>query len=258
MTVSITYGSAYSFMHMNSSSSFDEVLREIENLNELFIFFDSSKNNSIEFSNDYSDYKINGKTLEDNFLELTNDPSSAIFLLDELEKTIGSKKSYLNTVQIVSNIERNENSSFAYEYPLALNSSWTCLNGKVHIYEYLDVCNENSFNFKTGINDRDEFTDKAIDTYEHIQFSSVFSDKLKTIKDGVFTDYLNEFSHALNVLNQSFFKVSNDEAKNEEDLMLISELSKSEKLRGRGLDCTRQQGASILCIIYNPKNTCAR
>jgi hypothetical protein len=258
MDVSITYGSAYSFMHLTSTSLFEDVLSEIDKLKSIFVLFDLSKNNKISFSNDYSDFNIHGKSLEDHFLELTNDSSAAVFLLDQLEKIIGDKKTYLGTVEIESIVEQNENNSFLYSYPFTLKFPWLNLDGKKYIYDYFDVCNLNSFNFKSGIDSRGSFTIKAIDTYEHVQFSDVFEEKLKTIRNGSFINYLNEFSHALNVLNQAFFKVSNDDSKNEDDLNTISELSKSEALNGRGLDCTRQ-GANkpnfTFPKIEDPKST---
>lgn len=240
MDVSLTYGSAYSFLHINNCSSFDDVINDIERLKQVFILFDFSKNNKIQFSNDYSDFKINGVSLEDNFLELTNDPSAAIYLLDCLEKAVGDKKSYLSTELMELNLRQNANNSFVYEYPFSLDVLWPSLTNKNHVYDYFDVCNFNSFNLKSGVEDAAEFVKKATNIYEHIQFSNVFEEKLSTIKNGDVLNYVNVFSHALNVLNQAFFKVSNDESRNDDDLNIISGLSKSKALRGRGLDCTRQ------------------
>lgn len=141
---------------------------------------------------------------------------------------------------MLEQVKANNFQALPNEYPYTLKHSWLDIPADLHIYTYLDVCNLNSFNFKNGLTTQKQFTDNAIKTYEHIQFHENFEAKLNTIKRGTFTDYLSEFSHALNTLNQAYFAISKDENKNNDDLIIISTLSEQQNLKGRRLACTHQ------------------
>lgn len=153
---------------------------------------------------------------------------------------VGGNKAYLDTTQVIGAIQANTLQNLPFEYAYKLKTNWPAVAAEKHISSYFDVCNQNSFNFKNGVTTRKEFTEKAVIIYEHIQFHPQFEDKLKTIKRGTFMDYLSEFSHGLNTLNQAFFCISKNENQNQADLTAISNKSAEAALNGRKLACTRQ------------------
>ncbi|MCE0555484.1 hypothetical protein [Motilimonas sp. E26] len=242
MKGSKSYASAYSFNHIdvNNTLDYDSLAAHVSDIEQVIDSFSVSKNHSLLFSTDYSEFPVNGSDLQTRLLEITGDPSAAIHFLGEFEKAIGMHKSYLDTTQIVSAIQANPLQDLPFEYAYKVNVNWPMIADKKHISSYFDLCNQNSFNFKNGVTTRAEFTEKAVITYEHIQFHPQFEDKLKTIKRGTFMDYLSEFSHGLNTLNQAFFDISKDKNRNQNDLKIISEKSAEPELKGRKLTCTRQ------------------
>ncbi|MEL0658973.1 hypothetical protein V6255_07445 [Psychromonas arctica] len=240
MLVSKSYGNAYSFSSIDNKLDFDAVELEISNLKKVIGEFSNSKNNNIEFSTDYYDLSVSTQSLENNLLDITNDTSATIHLLSEIEKAIGPNKSYLDTPTMLAQVKANNLQGFLYEYPYTLKSTWPGIPESSLIYTYRDACNHNSFNFRNGLTTPKEFTDKAILTYEHIEFHEEFEDRLNTIKRGVFSDYLSEFSHALNTLNQAYFDISKDGNQNANDLIKIQNISRHKNLQGRELACTQQ------------------
>jgi hypothetical protein len=226
---STVYGSSYSFAHITQESSTDDVEAAIKSLSNAIDEIGQSKYNTIEFATDTS--------LDDILLEITNDDSFAIHLSNEIEKSIGGNKSYRDSQTMVSELLAQTFQELPVIYPYTQQMQWDGLSDIKHIQSYSEVCNQNSLHFKNAITTRDSFTDKAKVVYEHIDFCSIFSDKLKTIKRGSFLDYLDQFSHALNTLNQSYHKISNDSNKNEDDLVIIRTVSAD---LGRSLACTRQ------------------
>ena len=240
MTVSKSYGSAYSFGSIDNKLNFDAVEIEIINLKNVIEQFNESEHNSIEFSTDYDVLSVNAQSLEDNLLDITQDVGATTYLLSEIEKAIGVHKSYLDTPAMLALIKANNFQVLPNEYSYTLNNCWLGISVNSHVYSYLDTCNLNSFNFKNGVTTQKQFTDKAIKIYEHIQFHKQFEAKLNTIKRGSFSDYLTEFSHALNTLNQAYFTISKDANKNDNDLITISTLSEKKDLKGRELACTPQ------------------
>lgn len=242
MEASISYGSAYTFSSINlqDTPTHFEVDMALEKLGKVVANFAVSENNILLFSTDYSEYEYKGQSLELHLFDITEDPLTTSYFLSEIEKIIGANKGYIDTEAMVNCILGNNQLALPLEYGLYSNEYWPTLAENVHVKNYMDVCNINSFSFKNSIKTRNEFTKKAEIIYEHIQFHSNFEDKLKTIKNGTFTDYLSEFSHALNVLNQAYFHISIDENQNEADLGVITNLSAEALLKGRRLACTRQ------------------
>ncbi|MFT6908948.1 MAG: hypothetical protein ACJAS1_005655 [Oleiphilaceae bacterium] len=242
MMASKVYGSAYTFasINKNDTPTYLDVESVLSRLVKLIEFFNTSKKNSILFSTDYADVECGDQNLEFHLFDITEDPQATTYYLSEIEKIIGARKAYIDTGAMIACILENSLQNLPLEYALRIEKYWLGLDHNIHIVDYSDVCNLNSINFRNGVTTRKNFTEKANCVYEHIQFHSIFEEKLKTVKRGTFTDYLSEFSHALNTLNQAYFLISNDENKNEEDLLCISELSALEALQGRKLSCTRQ------------------
>lgn len=242
MEASKTYGGAYTFssINLNNAPSYAEVDKILNSLEKSIGSFEESKNNEVLFSNDYAYFQYHGQSLEYHLFDITKDPQATSYYLSEIEKIVGSHKSYLSTENMIQLIYDNDKQGLPLEYALFLDEYWPGVAIDVHVRDYADVCNLNSQNFKNGITTRSEFAEKAVCIYEHIQFHPQFESKLDTIKNGTFIDYLSEFSHALNTLNQAYFFISNEEDKNEADLLLITKLSSEPRLRGRTLMCTRQ------------------
>lgn len=240
MSVSISYGSAYSFSSINNQLDFDSVEAEINKLQKKIEEFNDSVHNKIEFSTDYTFFLIDGFSLQDNLLEITKDENATIYLLGEIEKKIGKHKSYLDTPTMLQEVMNNDVQELPQNYPFTLQREWAGISKSLHIFSYLNTCNLNSRHFKNGVTTEKQFTEKAINIYEHIQFHENFESKLNTIIRGKFTEYLSEFSHALNTLNQSYFSISKDGSQNEHDLEIIAKISRDENLEGRSLTCTRQ------------------
>lgn len=242
MNGSKSYVSAYSFNHIDVTNTpdYDSLVAHVSDIEQIIDSFSVSRNHSLLFSTDYSEFKVNGSDLQERLLEITNDPLAAIHFLGEFEKAIGTNKAYLNTAQMVDVIQTNPQQALPFEYAYKTGTDWEGVSDEKHVSSYTDLCNKNSFNFKNGVTTRRVFTEKAKIVYEHVQFHSQFEDKLQTIKRGTFIDYLSEFSHALNTLNQAFFEISKDENQNQADLKIISDKSAEPELKGRMLSCTRQ------------------
>jgi len=242
MKGSKSYASAYSFKHVDMANTpdFDSLVAYVSRIEQAIDMFSVSSNHTLLFSTDYSDFEVNGSDLETRLLEITGDPSAAIHFLSEFEKAIGINKAYLDTTQIVESIQANPQEALPFEYAYKIRCVWPRVSEEKQISSYTELCNQNSFNFKNGVTTRKAFTDKAKVVYEHIQFHPQFENKLQTIKRGTFMDYLSEFSHGLNTLNQASFEISKDENQNLADLQVISDKSAEPELKGRTLACTRQ------------------
>ncbi|HCH1967005.1 hypothetical protein [Vibrio parahaemolyticus] len=255
MKGSKSYASAYSFKHVDVANTpdFDSLAAYVSYIEQAIDSFAVSSNHTLLFSTDYSDFKVNGSDLETRLLEITGDPSAAIHFLSEFEKAIGINKAYLDTTQIVNAIQANPQEALPFEYAYKIGFIWPGVSDEKQISSYTDLCNQNSFNFKNGVTTRKGFTDKAKIVYEHIQFHPQFEDKLQTIKRGTFMDYLSEFSHCLNTLNQASFEISKEENQNLADLQVISDKSAEPELKGRMLACTRQ-GANKLYFDFENLN----
>lgn len=237
LTVSTSFGSVYSFSDLINGATYDGILDLIDVLTKLIKEFNVSKLNKIEFAKDLFEFKIDNFSLEDCFLQTTNNDYSAAYnLLNEFQKSVASNVSiYLETQEISNQIATSSLKDFPYKYSFSFCGQWIPLTSAYHVKSYSDVCSHNSLRFPTGISNEDEFTMKAKYVYEHIEFHEDFSNTLKTVRLGKFLNYLEVFSHALNTLNQASLKVSNDQSKNDDDLVVIRNVSSD---LGKTLPCS--------------------
>jgi hypothetical protein len=233
---SITFGSPYSFP---TFTDYDQIMDIVKTLEVAISSFNVSKHNSIEFATDLFDLKINGQSLEDCLLNATNDYGVLSSLLHDIQKCIGGNTStYRNTLSMTQEIATQNYLELPYKHPYTQGGAWIPLAGNPsYVRSYADVCNHNSRYFKNGITNTLEFTKKAELVYEHIEFHCDLAKTLDTIRLGNFSDYFDIFSHALNTLNQAYHAISNNPAANEDDLVVIREVSGR---LGRTLDCTRE------------------
>lgn len=238
MMTSVSLGSIYSFPNFDddvSSTEFEKILGKFQTDIDSFKV---SQRNHLEFANDFFESEISGKSLFEKLCDLAKYDDSLIgFWLHEIETIIGSGKSYRGTVEMLEVLLGNCNENYPYNYAFSTESYWENVSHDRHVKNYFDVCNRNSKNFKLGIKSRSEFVQKAKQIFEHLQFHENFEETLATIKTGTYEDYLDQFSHALNTLNQAYHFISNRPESNEDDLTVISDISS--KL-GRYLECTRQ------------------
>lgn len=239
MEASFTYGCAYSFSSINIDNmpSYIEIDDFLNSLSTSISTFQESKRNKICFSNDYATTKYYGQDLELHLFDITKDPQATSFYLSEIERLIGARKSYLDTDTIMIRLREGNGQDLPFYYALYVGVHWPEISKNNQVKNYEDVLNFNSRNFRNGILTSTDFTNRAKCIYEHIQFHPDFENKLGTIKRGTFMDYLSEFSHVLNTLNQAHFHISKAEEQNEQDLLVISGLSGK---IGRTLACTGQ------------------
>ena len=238
MKTSISLGSIHSFPKFEvgaSSTEFDKILNEFQNGIDSFKF---TQRNDLEFAKDFLEYEVSGKSLFERLYDLANyDDSLISFWLHEIETIIGAGKSYRDTAEMLRILLEGCNGESPYNYAFATGNFWIGVNPNLHVANYFDVCTKNSKSFKFGIKNRSQFVEKAKQIFEHLQFHEDFAETLATIKAGTYDDYLDQFSHAFNTLNQAYHFISNRPESNEDDLIVIREISS--KL-GHHLECTRQ------------------
>ncbi|MBK1888602.1 hypothetical protein Undi14_01050 [Undibacterium sp. 14-3-2] len=238
MMTSTSLGSIHSFPKFEDGADatrFDEIFSKFQKGIESFKL---SQRNNLEFAKDFLEYEVSGKSLFEQLYDLANYDDSVInFWLHEIEILIGAGKSYRDTAEMLNTLLESCNDEGPYNYAFATENFWVGVSSDLHVANYFDVCSKNSKKFKFGVKNEFQFVERAKNIYEHLQFHEDFSKTLTTIKSGTYDDYLDQFSHAFNTLNQAYHLISNKPESNEEDLIVIRETSSR---LGHHLECTRQ------------------
>ncbi|SMY31597.1 hypothetical protein PMAL9190_00099 [Photobacterium malacitanum] len=235
--VYITRCSFWCLSDIKELSDVDNLLAKFD---EIYKDFRRSKNIKIECSSDLTDKVVNLTSIQDDLLQLANDDYSVFsYYLSLFDKCFSEYVLYNNSETIDYIINNQKSSDYMRKYVLVIDRDihfFTNVNAENYTSSWSETLNLNSSYIIKSKGD-DEFVEWSKCNYEYLTFHPEILKTIRTIKIGCLNDYKEIISHALNSLNQSYFIISEDPNKNEEDLTVISSLTGS---IGRTLPCSRQ------------------
>ncbi|MEC6796927.1 hypothetical protein VXS03_07690 [Photobacterium sp. S4TG1] len=250
-TVYITRCSFWSLSDIKKLSDVDNLL---SNFDGIYKDFRRSKNIKIECSSDLTDKVVNSTSIQDDLLQLANDDYGVFsYYLSLFDKCFSEYVLYNNSETIDHIINNQKKSDYMRKYALVIDRGinfFPNINNENYTSSWTETLNLNS-SYISKSNSDDEFIKWSKCNYEYLIFHPEISNTIKTIKIGTINDYKEIISHALNSLNQSYFIISEDPNKNEDDLTVISSLT---GIIGRTLSCSRQ-GKNKVEVVFPDKGT---
>lgn len=223
----------------NTRSSSDDLEEMLLFFKEIVTTHSIYHNILIECVNDIFDYKVDGLSFQDIILEIFDlDEGIYQHYLSELQKIVGEYVRYNNTPTVKSIIV-SQRCTLPILLPLSRNgySFWSELDDFEHTCNLRNTLKISSNYIANNYKNESEFIKLCKINYIFLDFHDDIESTLRTIKIGKYYDYINLITHSLNVLNQSYFLVSTDANKNQEDLNVIMNLSND---LGERLECSRQ------------------
>ncbi|AZR82963.1 hypothetical protein [Thiomicrospira sp. S5] len=244
MVIAYVYITRYSLGALDENTSEDKLTQIISSLSQAIEDYKKSDNITVESPYDFIDYIGDNTTnaLQDEIYQIVdNDFTKFSFLLAELEKIITPYQiKYKDSSVIISSIQ-NQTLTFPRHYAFTQDKTyfWPQICRHFHTFSWRATLDQNSDFIAQNHNGSEEFISWSKQNYENLEFHSDIEGTLHTVKQGRYEDYKAMFSHALNTLNQSYYKISNASNQNEADLIIIRDLTNSIGIK-KHLACSRQ------------------